>query len=105
MPCSRYVATRSLFPTTMASKLSLLLVAITPFAGAQECGVAQPYDFAVTNVQPLDTVILGQYGHSPSVMPSRESVPTLWQHLLATFDDDRPWLCSLARHCLNELWA
>lgn len=62
-------------PTFFASVLRTV-VAVLAVAGAVQ---AQNDEERFTWVQPADTVILGPYGHSPPVYPSRES-PDLQTH-------------------------
>jgi beta-glucosidase len=51
--------------TTLTALVCALLLA--PSAAAQSLPQEVPFSY----VQPLNTTILGQYGHSPSVYPSR----------------------------------
>ncbi|PNS21539.1 Beta-glucosidase 1 [Sphaceloma murrayae] len=52
------------------SLLSLPLLAAVPATYAQSCAVPGTTEAVFSNVQPLNTTILGPYGHSPSVLPS-----------------------------------
>lgn len=60
----------------MAPARSVLLsaLAFASSATAQDFGGLRPTrgEGAFTYVQPLNTTILGPYGHSPAVLPSRE---------------------------------
>lgn len=51
--------------------LSCLLAASS--VNAQNYDSGERNEDAFSWVQPLDTVILGPYGHSPAVLPSRKS--------------------------------
>lgn len=51
--------------------LSALLLA--PSVNAQAFDASERGDGAFSYVQPLNTTILGPYGHSPAVLPSRRS--------------------------------
>jgi beta-glucosidase len=60
----------------MASISHLLLsglLTVTVVNGQQYDPPARSSD-AFTYVQPRDTIILGPYGHSPAVLPSRKSL-------------------------------
>jgi len=59
----------------MAAFLSSLLAgsAILNAANAQNFGGGSSSKEAFSYVQPLNTTILGEYGHSPPVYPSRKS--------------------------------
>jgi len=56
----------------MAALLPLLLPLLVPSANAQAYDAAERSDAAFSYVQPLNTTILGAYGHSPPVLPSRK---------------------------------
>lgn len=55
----------------MAALLPLLLPLLVPSANAQAYDATVRTEDAFSYVQPLNTTILGAYGHSPPVMPSR----------------------------------
>ena len=55
----------------MAALLPLLLPLLVPIVNAQAYDASVRNEDAFSYVQPLNTTILGAYGHSPSVMPSR----------------------------------
>jgi hypothetical protein len=55
----------------MAALLPLLLPLLAPIVNAQAYDASVRNEDAFSYVQPLNTTILGAYGHSPSVMPSR----------------------------------
>jgi hypothetical protein len=57
----------------MAALLPLLLPLLVPSANAQAYDAAERSEAAFSYVQPLNTTILGAYGHSPPFMPSRKS--------------------------------
>lgn len=59
----------------MAALLPLLLPLLVPSANAQAYDAAERSEAAFSYVQPLNTTILGAYGHSPPVMPSRKPLP------------------------------
>jgi hypothetical protein len=69
-PSSRF----SQFQSTMAAILSSLLAgsALLNVVNAQDFGGGARDEDAFSYVQPLDTVILGEYGHSPAVYPARK---------------------------------
>ncbi|KAI5202615.1 hypothetical protein E4T39_04702 [Aureobasidium subglaciale] len=54
----------------MAALLPLLLPLLLPGANAQAYDVTQRDASAFSYIQPLNTTILGSYGHSPAVLPS-----------------------------------
>ena len=56
----------------MASKLALALSALLLTVNGQDFGSDGRDEEAFSWVQPLNTTILGPYGHSPAVLPSRE---------------------------------
>jgi len=56
----------------MAALLPLLLPLLVPGTNAQAYNAADRSEAAFSYVQPLNTTILGAYGHSPPVLPSRE---------------------------------
>jgi beta-glucosidase len=56
----------------MAALLPLLLPLLVPGTNAQAYDAADRSESAFSYVQPLNTTILGAYGHSPPVLPSRE---------------------------------
>jgi beta-glucosidase len=58
----------------MAAFLSSLLAgsALLTAANAQDFSGGGASDGAFSYVQPLNTTILGEYGHSPAVYPSRK---------------------------------
>lgn len=58
----------------MAALLPLLLPLLVPSANAQAYDATERSDAAFSYVQPLNTTILGAYGHSPPVMPSRKFI-------------------------------
>ena len=56
----------------MAALLPLLLPLLVPGTNAQAYDAADRSENAFSYVQPLNTTILGAYGHSPPVLPSRK---------------------------------
>jgi beta-glucosidase len=60
-----------------AALLPLLLPLLVSGANAQAYDAASRSESAFSYVQPLNTTILGAYGHSPPVMPSRKSIPSI----------------------------
>lgn len=56
----------------MAALLPLLLPLLVPGTNAQAYDAADRSESAFSYVQPLNTTILGAYGHSPPVLPSRK---------------------------------
>ena len=58
----------------MAALLPLLLPLLVPGTNAQAYDAADRSESAFSYVQPLNTTILGAYGHSPPVLPSRKLV-------------------------------
>lgn len=58
----------------MAAVLSLVLsgILLPSLAQAQAYDSGQRDEDAFSYLQPLNTTILGGYGHSPEVLPSRE---------------------------------
>jgi beta-glucosidase len=56
----------------MAALLPLLLPLLVPGTNAQAYDAADRSEAAFSYVQPLNTTILGAYGHSPPVLPSRK---------------------------------
>lgn len=63
----------------MAALLPLALALLLPSIHAQAYDSAQRSEDAFSYVQPLNTTILGPYGNSPPVLPSRTSTSG-WQH-------------------------
>lgn len=64
----------------MAAKFTALLLSVLPHVVAQAYDSATRDEDAFSYVQPLNTTILGQYGHSPEVLPSREYCPMRVPH-------------------------
>ena len=60
----------------MAALLPLLLPLLVPGTNAQAYDAADRRENAFSYVQPLNTTILGAYGHSPPVLPSRKLLPS-----------------------------
>lgn len=60
----------------MAALLPLLLPLLVPGTNAQAYDAADRSESAFSWVQPLNTTILGAYGHSPPVLPSRKLLPS-----------------------------
>lgn len=60
----------------MAALLPLLLPLLVPGTNAQAYDAAGRSESAFSWVQPLNTTILGAYGHSPPVLPSRKLLPS-----------------------------
>ena len=60
----------------MAALLPLLLPLLVPSTNAQAYDAADRSESAFSYVQPLNTTILGAYGHSPPVLPSRKLLPS-----------------------------
>jgi beta-glucosidase len=56
----------------MAALLPLLLPLLVPGTNAQAYDAADRSEAAFSYVQPLNTTLLGAYGHSPPVLPSRK---------------------------------
>lgn len=65
---------------TMAALLPLLLPLLTPIVNAQAYDASVRNEDAFSYVQPLNTTILGAYGHSPPVMPSRKPSTSIAAH-------------------------
>ena len=59
----------------MAALLPLLLPLLVPSTNAQAYDAADRSESAFSYVQPLNTTILGAYGNSPPVLPSRKLLP------------------------------
>jgi beta-glucosidase len=59
-----------------AALLPLLLPLLVPGTDAQAYDAADRSESAFSYVQPLNTTILGAYGHSPPVLPSRKPLPS-----------------------------
>lgn len=63
----------------MAAALSFLLTSalLSAFVNAQAYDAGERSEDAFSYVQPLNTTILGPYGHSPAVLPSRKPASIL----------------------------
>lgn len=61
----------------MAALLPLVLPLLLPSVSAQAYDATERGGDAFSYVQPLNTTILGPYGHSPAVLPSRMYQPEI----------------------------
>ncbi|KAK2023098.1 glycosyl hydrolase family 3 N terminal domain-containing protein [Colletotrichum zoysiae] len=69
----------------MSAALSLFLscLLLAPSVSAQDFGAGERANGAFSYVQPLNTTILGPYGHSPAVYPSPNTTGNGWEDAMA----------------------
>lgn len=68
----RQTSTQRVFKMTAALSLILSGLLLAPAVNGQAYDAGERGEDAFEYVQPLNTTILGPYGHSPAVYPSRE---------------------------------
>lgn len=88
----------------MAALLSVALALFLPSINAQAYDAAERSEDAFSYVQPLNTTILGPYGNSPPVLPSRTYAHTVTTKLgiLLTVSQRMPLVLEAGRRHSRE---